>query len=315
MTGPTKQAGGKRDFSPSSTGLSRSGSGSVNDQPAKKVQLQDNTAKYTSKVDPVPQGDMCNHCGRMHTGLCPFLAYHPDVNKDAHVTFVDSAKGKEYFKSLGYTFLHPTKQADKGLARLPPSFVRPPVPTFPISAGSKGASRDNASGGKSYKGAAPPVVTMTTANILTYLNALISMNNNSDLLLCFVHQVAARIGSARVNSEDNVQGVHTVSVYALLDQGSLAGDFISQQALDSLDIQLQTSRMSGNKPNFNFIFIDGPMPICSGLNGECLNTSSRSLVLNVCFCKESNTNVVEHVSFEVTFRVKHHSLWPPTLLL
>ena len=45
------------------------------------------------------------------------------------------------------------------------------------------------------------------------------------------------------------------------------------------------------------------MPICSGLNGECLNISSRSLVLNVCFCKESNTNVVEHVSFEVAFRV------------
>ena len=69
---PTKQASGKRDFSPSSTGGSRSGSGSVNDQPAKKVQLQDNTAKYTSKVDPVPQGDMCHHCGRLHSGLCPF---------------------------------------------------------------------------------------------------------------------------------------------------------------------------------------------------------------------------------------------------
>ena len=108
------------------------------------------------------------------------------------------------------------------------------------------------------------------------LNALISMNNNSDLLPCFisipfVRQVAARVEGARVNSEDNCQGVHTVSVYALLDQGSLAGDFISQQALDSLDNQLQTSRMSGNKPKFNFIVIDGPMPICSGLDGECFN--------------------------------------------
>ena len=61
--------------------------------------------------------------------------------------------------------------------------------------------------------------------------------------------------------------------------------------------------MSGNKPKLNYYVIDGPVPICSGFNGEFLNDSSRSLVLNLCFCKESNTNIVEQVSFEVTFRV------------
>jgi hypothetical protein len=45
------------------------------------------------------------------------------------------------------------------------------------------------------------------------------------------------------------------------------------------------------------------MPICSGLDGECIDTSSRPLVLNVCFCKESNTNVVNNISFEANFRV------------
>ena len=114
--------------------------------------------------------------------------------------------------------------------------------------------------------------------------------------------MATRVRVTR-NNVNNSQGVHTVSVYALLDQGSLAGDFVSQQALDSLDIQLQTSRMSENKPKLNFMVIDGPMPICSGLNGEFLNDSSRSLVLNVCFCKESNTSVVNEISFEANFRV------------
>ena len=61
--------------------------------------------------------------------------------------------------------------------------------------------------------------------------------------------------------------------------------------------------MSGNKPKINYLVIDGPMPICSGLNGECIDTSSRSLVLNVCFCKESDTNVVDNISFEANFRV------------
>ena len=54
ITGLTKQAGGKRDFIPPSSGNSGSGSGSVNDRPAKKIQLQDNQSKYTSKVDPLP---------------------------------------------------------------------------------------------------------------------------------------------------------------------------------------------------------------------------------------------------------------------
>ena len=56
--------------------------------------------------------------------------------------------------------------------------------------------------------------------------------------------------------------------------------------------------MSGNKPKLNYLVIDGLMPICSGLNGDCIDTSSRSLVLNVCFCKESKTNVVIKNSFE-----------------
>ena len=127
MTGSNKQAGGKRDFTPSGSGSS--GSGSFNDRPAKKIQLQDHNSKYTAKVDPVPQGDSCNHCGRIHTGLCPFLAHHPDVNKDANVAFADSARGKEYFKSLGFTFFRPVKQADKGSAKLPASFIKPPGPT------------------------------------------------------------------------------------------------------------------------------------------------------------------------------------------
>ena len=80
----------------------------------------------------------------------------------------------------------------------------------------------------------------------------------------------------------------------------MAGDFVSQQALDSLDNQLQTSRMSGNKPKLNYLVVDGPMPICSGLDGEYIDDSSRSVVLNVYFCKESNTDVVDKVSFEVT---------------
>ena len=144
---------------------------------------------------------------------------------------------------------------------MPASFVKPPGPSSSARSGNSGASRDVKSGGKSYKGNAPTVVTMATANILTYLNAIVSMNSNSDLLPCVISipclcQAATREGSAGVNKVVNVQGVHTVSFYALLGQGSLAGDFVSQQALDSLDIQLQTSRMSGN-PNLILLLLMG----------------------------------------------------------
>ena len=108
------------------------------------------------------------------------LAYNPNVIKDAYVAYADSARGKEYFKSLGFSFLHPVKQADKGSAKLPVSFIKPPGPTS-SSSDYQGASRDIKSGGKSFKGTAPPVITMATSNILTYLTALVSMNTNSNL--------------------------------------------------------------------------------------------------------------------------------------
>ena len=113
----------------------------------------------------------------------------PMFNKDAHIAFADSAREKEYKASLGYTFLHPVKQADKGRAQPPAEFVSPPAPTAIGGSGSfgKGASRDKASEGKSYKDNAPTVVIMATADILTYLTAIVSMNTDSDLLPSFCH--------------------------------------------------------------------------------------------------------------------------------
>ena len=182
---PKIVGGTKRD---NFNGPNNSGSGTAYERPTKKVNLQDDNARYSAKMSN-PQEILCNHCGRLkHDGLCPFISYHKDVNKDANIAFADSARGKEYKASLGYNFLHPVKQADKGRAQPPAEFVSPPAPTATGGSGSfgKGASRDKASEGKSYKGNAPTVVTMATADILTYLTALVSMNTNSDLLPCLI---------------------------------------------------------------------------------------------------------------------------------
>jgi hypothetical protein len=116
------------------------------------------------------------------------LAYHPNVIKDANLAFADSARGKEYKNALGYLFLHPCKQADKGKAQPSATFILPSTLTSLSSSGALGtcASRDARSEGKSYKDNAQPVVTMATANILTYLTALVSMNTHSDLLPCLL---------------------------------------------------------------------------------------------------------------------------------
>jgi hypothetical protein len=63
---------------------------------------------------------------------------------------------------------------------------------------------------------------------------------------------------------------------ALLDQGSLAGDFISSQILFDFD------RKKQNKCNIQ-------PPGCSGLDSVCMNISAKSIILNVSFCKESQS--------------------------
>ena len=57
---------------------------------------------------------------------------------------------------------------------------------------------------------------------------------------------------------------------ALLDNGSLAGNFISTQNFNILQ-----------KAEENFLSVDGPrLPICSGLDNECVSISA--ITYNFC---------------------------------
>jgi hypothetical protein len=78
--------------------------------------------------------------------------------------------------------------------------------------------------------------------------------------------------------ENNVNIKELIGAYALLDLGSLAGDFISSRILVDLD------RMTQNKCIKNFV-VDRPytLPVCSGLDSVCTNISAKSVILNVSF--------------------------------
>ena len=69
---PKNVGGAKRDiiYGPGSS----SGSGSGSERPTKKVNLQDDNAKYTGKGNSNHREVLCNHCGRVkHDGPCPFI--------------------------------------------------------------------------------------------------------------------------------------------------------------------------------------------------------------------------------------------------
>jgi hypothetical protein len=96
--------------------------------------------------------------------------------------------------------------------------------------------------------------------------------------------------------ENNVNIKELIGAYALLDLGSLAGDFISSRILVDLD------RMTQNKCIKNFV-VDRPytLPVCSGLDSVCTNISAKSVILNVSFWKNLATMFVTRFLSQLNF--------------
>ena len=212
------------------------------------------------------------------------------------MAFVNSTLGKAYNAKLGFLYLHPVKTLD-GIP------AAPPVGWIPPKGPSSGSGKSNVPGIKFQDQSASSGKTVLPANILRNLNALMPVNiEDCNLLSCdiFPSQVLKNMEEVeRGSTENNVNSKVGLSIYALLDQGSLPGDFISQAIL------LDLSRMSPNKGNFNLFVIDRPhsSPVCSGLDSKCSDFSAKFITLDVSFCKESNTSICDKFTFQSDFRI------------
>ena len=113
------------------------------------------------------------------------------------------------------------------------------------------------------------------------LNAINSDASNPDLLSCTISLFQEE------ESQERGHNAKSLEVDALLDNGSLAGDFISTKAFNYLQVDLKNS-------------VDGlRLPICSGLDGECYSVSALTHLLLITFISENNTSF----SFSARFRV------------
>ena len=112
------------------------------------------------------------------------------------------------------------------------------------------------------------------------------------------------VGNHNRISNSNVDS--TVYIYALLDQGSLAGDFISLRVLNILKMKSKDASYN-SVMNLSNLAVDRPLatPICSGLDGTCSDIPAQTLLLNVIFDKEFNLScaIQPTFSFQIAVRV------------
>ena len=256
-------------------------------------------------VQYIPSDSLCNHCGRKshphdEPHGCPFIVFHPNVNKERDVAFIDSTQGKLYgAPPLNNYYLNPVKAADGTAIKPPPTFKCPSGPAPRISSGTqhpKGERNDTSD---------------VSSNILTnYLSALSRQTNDDDLLPCTVsfpfqavlNQLEERnmergdVGNHNRISNSNVDS--TVYIYALLDQGSLAGDFISLRVLNILKMKSKDASYN-SVMNLSNLAVDRPLatPICSGLDGTCSDIPAQTLIKNL------SCAIQPTFSFQIAVRV------------
>ena len=177
-------------------------------------------------------------------------------------------------------------QAADGTVLKPPSTCNSPPGPTPRSLS-----------GAQYPKGERTIVSDASANMLTsYLSTLSRHCTDDDLLPCTVSfpfqavlnqleersmESGATASRSRSINSSNVD--RTVYINALLDQGSLTGDFISLRVVNDLKMM--------NYDNVMDLFdksVDRPIatPICSGLDGTCSDIPAKTLLLNVILDKE-----------------------------
>jgi transposase InsO family protein len=277
--------------------VSKSGS-STEDATAKKRKLDDlSRQKNKAQRDQgiiLQEKAVCNHCNRYHSvNNCPFLSWHKEVNRDAKTPFVESTMGKKLIAGLGYKYLSHQKLSDgTAITNCPPDFKCP----HQYVDKSKGEQQSSSSSAKNNKGKTLPsngdlyfeVSPTSTSKTVNHHLSLVSLYDTSnDLLTCTVSLLSQEPKQAKRGRRGSDS--KSLTVDALLDSGALAGNFISTHCFDILQ-----------EDSINSFSVDGPrLPICSGLDSECVNISAKTHVLLIKISCENK----KPFSFSATFRV------------
>jgi transposase InsO family protein len=287
-------------------------SGSSSEEAARKRKLEEQAKNATANQKQQRQNQnqnqtvqfektICNHCNRVHPSPCPFLPWHKEANKEANVPFADSVMGKKLREGLNYSYLSHLKYSDGSDIKNVPSGFK--CPQQPRSAGDKPSSGSHYGPASSstntnsnqgnildvlpWKGVPYFVAspTSTSKSFKPYSTFLTSISDvpTDDLLTCnisFYPQVKERKRN-RISSGLNVD--------ALLDSGSLAGNFISTSSFNILQ----------EAEEYSFS-VDGPrLPICSGLDSECVLIPATTYNLLIKFSLENEKTF----SFSALFRI------------
>jgi hypothetical protein len=171
------------------------------------------SSKSTPEIDPTSR---CNVCNRLKhpDNKCPFYPWHQYANKDTKMAFADSAKGKDYIDGHAkkYRFLDTNDlTGETRLSNVPTNFKVPPASHK--SSGSSGSSTK-----KGTHLVAFPI------NTPTILNTVTNSHLQDNLINCTITLIQGDM--TRIRGERDIKGPK-VLIEALLDSGSLAGNFIS----------------------------------------------------------------------------------------
>jgi transposase InsO family protein len=227
----------------------------------------------STDTPPTDQKSTCDVCNRLlhPNNKCPFYSWHPFANKEKKA-FSDSLKGKEYIEGHAKKFRYLDTRDLSGdvlLTNVPKDFKNPPAPHF---ASTKQPGSSGSSSSSNSKGTHLVAFSLNTP---TFLATLIP-GLNDHLITCTISLIQAEVATKREGR--TVKGPD-VSVEALLDSGSLAGNFISPN----------TYRNLGGS---NTISVDRPdsSPVCSGLNNDCTYVSNIVHKLSISLITENINN-------------------------
>jgi hypothetical protein len=265
----------------SNTGASNS---TRNNQPGGGGKDKDNKRKElpSSSSDTNPPADpfaKCNVCNRKkHAGNnCPYFDWHPYANKSAKTPFPDSAKGKEYIENHAMKYKYLDTRGIDGetvLSECPRNFKNTPPPQYAPKQDS-GASSSSSSSSSSHKGTH---LVAFSVNTPTFLTTLTNSRLHDNLIRCTISLIQAEVtsttrGAKRSKGPD-------VLVDALLDSGSLAGNFISPTTYQNLG---GSTILTVDRPDSS--------PVCSGLNNACTNVSNIVHKLSISLINENKNNI------------------------
>jgi hypothetical protein len=191
-----------------------------------------------------PKYANCNGCGRqefdakqkaVHDYSNCFLRLHPNWNNDPLVKWKDSTSGKAF------------------------AALNPPFMFLPYTYLKDGSKRDLPEKGK-----------LSCIDC----NYLVSLKNNFLKSSSNINFLSLTLVSVQLPSQERVSlKTRSVNVRGLLDSGSLAGDFISQDIVDIFDLNSYITQEILSKK------------VCSGLDNSC-SLSVGSLTASVSFINE-----------------------------